>query len=272
MRRRKELTHGAWNLYVEYCRHRDYETGRCDVALLALAQALDRTYGHVSDCKAELATEGWLRRVGKNAVELLVGFGPPKVRAAAVNPKYAGRKKSGDKSGKNPEISPENSGAHIRNYKKAVAAAPATAEAQAPPDRATEVCDDAYVAGIKARGTYSPEFVEYVWRKLRDYCAEQAQKHGYPVSPTRRQFDWWLRNELTPPQQALFTGAGVPDVRLGAKSKCGASCPRCFGTGMWHPEGFGKGVARCPGPPAERKQDDESDAGGLKVAEGGGGR
>jgi hypothetical protein len=24
-----------------------------------------------------------------------------------------------------------------------------------------------------------------------------------------------------------------------------AKCPDCFGTGMWYPEGFEKGVSRC---------------------------
>ena len=45
-----------------------------------------------------------------------------------------------------------------------------------------------------------------------------------------------------------------------------AQCPDCFGTGMWYPEGFEKGVARCGHerltPPEE---DGASDKGGSPV-------
>jgi hypothetical protein len=40
--------------------------------------------------------------------------------------------------------------------------------------------------------------------------------------------------------------AEAPEGRAGQTSKVNASdCPDCFGTGMWYPEGFDKGVARC---------------------------
>jgi hypothetical protein len=31
----------------------------------------------------------------------------------------------------------------------------------------------------------------------------------------------------------------------GTKKVDAAQCPDCFGTGMWYPEGYDKGVARC---------------------------
>lgn len=296
LRRRKELTHGAWNLYVEYCRHRNFETGRCDPALSTLAENLEKTYGYISDCKAELVRKGWLARDGKNAVELLVGFPPPRVRSAPAHPKYRrrapARKKNPDTSPeifrtydrKNPDTSPGATRTQVRELPGNGAAPPITehssehsselageaaasaAASPGPPDRGTEVCTEAYVAEVKALGRYSPEYVEFVWRKLREHCAEQSRRFGYPVPPVRYQFDWWLKNELTPPQQSLFTGAGAAaDIRLGPKSKCGPDCTRCFGTGMWYPGGFERGVARCPGPPAEANVDE-----GLKVANGGG--
>lgn len=40
--------------------------------------------------------------------------------------------------------------------------------------------------------------------------------------------------------------AEVAEQRLADSPKVDASqCPDCFGTGMWYPEGFDKGVARC---------------------------
>jgi hypothetical protein len=36
------------------------------------------------------------------------------------------------------------------------------------------------------------------------------------------------------------SGAAGPAAKVDA-----SKCPDCFGTGMWYPEGFEKGVARC---------------------------
>jgi hypothetical protein len=284
IRRRKELTHGAWVLYVEYCRHRNHDDGRCDPGLSTLATVLDRTYRHVSDCKTELVKKGWVRRAGKNGVDLCVGFGPPKVRAAAANSKYVSRPAMVPKSelvfGKFPNTSSGGIRTQVREeselgetspYSEPVvepvaAEAAAAAGSHAAHVGGTEVCDDAYVAEVKARGRYPPDFVDFVWLKLRERCQDQGRRFGYSIPPVRRQFDWWLENELTPPQMSLLPGAGrAGDVRLGRKGNCDSSCPQCFGTGMWYPEGFEKGVARCPGASAERRADD----GGLKVVNGG---
>jgi hypothetical protein len=280
---------------VEYCRHRNHESGRCDPHLSTLAQNLDRTYSYVSDCKTELVKKNWLTRSGKNAVELLVGFPPPKVRQVTVNPKYVGRRagrknpkisseKSEDKFGNFPKISSGGIRTQVREESELGAASPITepgiepvaAEAAASaaasppaPDRGTEVCTDEYVAEVRTRGHYPPDFVDFVWRKLRDTCEKQSRRLGYPVPPIRRQFDWWLDNELTPPQQSLLTGAGrTGDVRLGAKQTCDATCSRCFGTGMWYPGGFERGVARCPGPAVATDERGEEAAQGLKVVNG----
>ena len=78
--RRHELLHGEWKLYELYCSHRNDKTGQCDPSLKLLAEEMKRTYTHVSDLKRELILKGWLRRTGRNSVELLVGFLPPVVR------------------------------------------------------------------------------------------------------------------------------------------------------------------------------------------------
>jgi hypothetical protein len=292
IRRRKELTHGAWNLYVEYCRQRNHETGRCNPHLSTLAQQLDRTYRYVSECKTELVRKGWVERRGKNGVDLLVGFPPPKVREVGLNPKYLRRPGAGEKSelkfGNFPNLSSEKIRTQVREESElkfgrnpnlepgvlisepgiepvAEAAADSAAGSPPAPDRGALLCTEVYVAEVRASGRYPPDFVNFVWRKLREQCERQTKRLGYPVQPSVNQFEWWLEHELNPPQQELITGArGVGDVRLGVNTRCDSSCPRCFGTGMWYPGGFGKGVARCPGPPGGGEPGE-----GLKVVSGG---
>lgn len=92
-RRRAELSSGAFDLYELYCKHRNRATGRCDPSVGYLAAKLHRTYKHVSDLKCELVEKGWIERLGRRAVDLLVGFKPPKVvEIGRAN------------SGKNPEL------------------------------------------------------------------------------------------------------------------------------------------------------------------------
>jgi hypothetical protein len=111
---------------------------------------------------------------------------------------------------------------------------------------------------VKAGGRYPPDFVDFVWRKLRDVCVKESAQFGYNVLPTINRFEWWLEHELTPPQPSLLPDAGrAGDVRLGPKRKCDESCPQCFGAGMWYPEGHDKGVARCSGPPDNQQPLDD---------------
>jgi hypothetical protein len=92
-RRRAELTSGAFDLYELYCKHRNRDTGRCDPSIGYLAAQLHLSYNHVSDLKCELVEKGWVERLGRRAVDLLVGFKPPKVvKIGRAN------------SGKNPEF------------------------------------------------------------------------------------------------------------------------------------------------------------------------
>jgi hypothetical protein len=50
--------------------------------------------------------------------------------------------------------------------------------------------------------------------------------------------------------------AEAPEGKAEQTSKVNASdCPDCFGTGMWYPEGFDKGVARCEHKSLARQDD-----------------
>lgn len=260
IRRSEELTKGAWNLYVRYCSYRNRDTGRCDPGLELLAGDLKRTPRHVSDMKTELVRKGWVRRTGKNAVELLVGdFGGVKVRTFGKNPTVRSenfRPTGGPSSeGIRTQVRKESERSAVAPISEpvtepvaAVVAAAGGGISHPEPERdeGQLPCDAAYVAEVKARGHYPPEFVEYVWRKLLKRCAADARASGFAVAPVRRQFDWWLENERAPAQPTLpGVAPSVGDIRLRAGGpyaqpprRCDATCTLCFGTGYERmPEG-----------------------------------
>jgi hypothetical protein len=46
-------------------------------------------------------------------------------------------------------------------------------------------------------------------------------------------------------RQVEEEGKSVGDAQTSAAKVDALKCPDCFGTGMWYPEGFERGVARC---------------------------
>jgi hypothetical protein len=46
-------------------------------------------------------------------------------------------------------------------------------------------------------------------------------------------------------RRQLENAGGAPSADAPTKAPDVAQCPDCFGTGMWYPEGYEKGVARC---------------------------
>jgi len=233
--RRHELLHGEWKLYELYCSHRNDKTGQCDPSLKLLAEEMKRTYTHVSDLKRELILKGWLRRTGRNSVELLVGFLPPVVRGiddarsseksedgVRKNPKIAAgqssekselraqpSEKSEDGVRKNPNENSLPPDPPIRNeLLVAEAAAAAAAESLRLP------VDDRFVQEVITSGVYREDFVRWVWGKLKLHCMA-----GGSV-PVRKQFLHWLKEETgAPPVQPVLPGMGAPVVAGGFGAK-----------------------------------------------------
>jgi hypothetical protein len=247
MRRRSELSHGAWSLYEQYCSHRNRDTGRCDPSLELLAVEMRRTYTHISNMKTELVREGWIRRTGRHAVELLVGaeeFPPPKVRPLV-------RKNPNEESASLGKILTP-----VRKNPNEESASPYTDKPLKEPDEAAaaaagrkwkrETCDAAYIAEVKGEGIYPAELVDYVWRKLQATCRRES------VRPTKGRLAYWLSTERgTPPVQPTLPLMGAPvvegqfepgmqDERLRPPDP---ECVVCFGAGMEVVKG--KGARRC---------------------------
>ena len=261
IRRKRDLSHGAWDLYEQYCKHRNHETGRCDPSLKFLAQEMQRTYHHVSDMKTELVRAGWIARQGKNGVELLVGFEPPKVRQLEQKPipkfgKFRTSSSENSEPGppevrKNPNPSSENSELAYKEVVEPgiepVVAAAATAAAGVQQTLREPVTDE-YVTEVIASGVYTEAHVRFVYAKLKLHCATAR------TIPVKKQLLWWLDQELSaPPVQPTLPGVGasIQAMPLGAsvaaplpKEKCDATCPHCFGSGLEVVPG--KGARRCP--------------------------
>lgn len=264
--RRQELSHGAWNLYVHYCAHRNRATGRCDPGLTLLADEMGRTYRHISDCKTELVRKGWIRRTGKNAVVLLVGeFESVKVRQFGKNPnlssenfRTSGAPTSGGIRTQVREESELGRASLITEpEKEPVAAATAAAatvagSASGEEDPLSEVCDEAFVEEVLAAEVYSFEHVRWVWRKLRLHC--QAKR----TVPVKGQFLHWLSTERHTSQQKLpGVESGVVSVAARASppatGKCDHTCPLCYGSGV--EVVAGKGARRCSRAAAQERRE-----------------
>ncbi len=263
--RRRQLTRGAWDLYVLYCKHRNHETGRCDPSLRRLAALMERNYTYVSNCKTELVREGWIRRTGKNAVELLVGDFPP-LKVQQMGKAKFGRnpnlefgnspKIEGSSSGEIRTEVREKSELHISKVvepgiEPVVAAAAAAAELQS---ALQEPVTEEYVAEVIALGLYAANFVTWVWGKLKLHC---ATAHAVPI---KKQLLVWLSTERgAPPTQPSLPGIGatlheMPRQTAQPAKRCDSTCPRCSGTG-WEivaGRGPGTGARKCPAmfPPA----------------------
>ena len=64
-----------------------------------------------------------------------------------------------------------------------------------------------------------------------------------------------LRRRLWKKDKRQIEVEAAQERPAGSPKVDAAKCPDCFGTGMWYPEGFEKGVARC-----EHKELREQDA------------
>jgi len=67
------LSHTAFRLYICYCQHRNWETGRCDPGHETIDRETKIGYTSVSKAKRELLDKGWIERAGKRAVMLVMG-------------------------------------------------------------------------------------------------------------------------------------------------------------------------------------------------------
>ena len=46
-------------------------------------------------------------------------------------------------------------------------------------------------------------------------------------------------------KQQMDVEAGAASANSPSQKESASQCPDCFGTGMWYPDGYEKGVARC---------------------------
>lgn len=65
-----------------------------------------------------------------------------------------------------------------------------------------------------------------------------------------------LRRRLWKKEKRQIEEEGKEEVRQAANRSDTSKCPDCFGTGMWYPEGFDKGVSRCRHERMPAKADD----------------
>lgn len=243
--KRSELTSGAWRLYETYCKYRDPDTGYCDPSLRILSKEIGRVYHHVSNLKRELVLEGWIRRRGRHAVELLVGdFPAPKVRAFVKNNLNEGPpslRKIATKGGFVKNNLNEADGLVKENLNEESQLPPHppnrikelnTEEAAATP-AANEICDDAFAAQLAATKLYPDLDVWKIWEKLRRRCLALGE------TPTRGRLVFWCDTER-PSQQRL---PGIPGqvapadfrtatyFRPAVMEGADPSCPLCRGGG-----------------------------------------
>jgi hypothetical protein len=227
--------------------------------------------------KSELARKGWLKRLGRHAVDLLVGsFPSPVIRQidSSESSSFGKFPNEGRSSfGKNPNGKgssfgnfPETDSSPLTADKKKAAAATAAAE-----ELLKEV-DEEFVRNVISAAVYSEEMVRWVYGKLRLHCAASG------ALPVRKQLLHWMANErgLPPLQPSLFDqipAAGAVAANFGGKPQgavvttrrerepnpecllCRGSgevaerpctctdCAICFGSGM--EVVAGKGARRC---------------------------
>jgi hypothetical protein len=63
-----------------------------------------------------------------------------------------------------------------------------------------------------------------------------------------------LRRRLWKKDKRQIEAEAAPPVTTGEPKIDASQCPDCFGTGMWYPEGFEKGVARCEHKSLEKQE------------------
>lgn len=242
-------------MYQAYCSHRNRATGRCDPSVTLLAVELKCTFNHASDMKRELVRKGWIRRLGRSEVELLVGeFPRPKVAEISGSNHGKFRDSTTENSvtgranhGKFRDSITEFSVIHIKDEPVVAEPVAAAASAAAEPvsgNPLSEPVDEAFVEGVIEARVYPDAHVRFVWDKLRLHCKAKR------TEPVKRQFLIWLATERHRPQQELpFVGSTVGEMpaRAGAVPqvrRCERSCPQCFGTGF--EVVAGKGARKCP--------------------------
>lgn len=272
---RKELSHGAWDLYVIYCTHRNRWTGRCDPSTGTLAREMDCSKQHLSTCKRELVRAGWIALDERYNVRLLKGkFDNPQGGRQDSNSeksefKSPEIKKNLNSNSEKSEFDEDEIQKNLNSVKKnlngnsekselphmyeptfeptVAASCDAAAAAVAAPVQnwRSEFCDEAFVERIRTSGAFSPELVTFVWSKLRLECAFAN------CSPVKGQFIHWLKTERPVQTSLPTTSAKIYDMSASARAspgarplaKCAVSCPKCFGSGFEQNEG--KGVRRC---------------------------
>ncbi|MDQ3918522.1 MAG: hypothetical protein M3348_08595 [Acidobacteriota bacterium] len=92
-----------------------------------------------------------------------------------------------------------------------------------------------------ADGARWGELAEFLDTELRIAAGRTGSVSNVPAFLTEH-----LRRRLWKKEKRQLEGEGKSAEPGQTRSKVDASnCPDCFGTGMWYPEGFEKGVARC---------------------------
>jgi len=255
IRRRKELTAGAWHLYELYCFHRNTASGLCNPSNTTLAAEMRCSYTHVSDCKTKLIEKGWIKRLGRHRVELLVGdfpplkvrdFGPPAGPPTSENSELQLRKfrtptseipnsnfgefristSENSESQVTPPITPYKD---LTSSKEPVAAAAPTETK----DFKKEPLDEAFVENLVASKLYPPALIEHVRNKLVFHCAQEG------TVPNKGRLLHWLSREREPVQPDLYSGGSSVVEQFESPRTVNpnlmapnADCESCLGAGL----------------------------------------
>jgi hypothetical protein len=291
-RRQTEVAHAAFRLFFCYCKHRDWETGRCDPSNETIREDTGMGYSYISTAKTNLLDHGWIDRRGKYAVELIVGaveFERRRVRLLAAREKKAarraGRRETPNFENRNlapPQFrnsefnSDQISKIETANFenRNLAGASPYTddqgigsgvvAATTAPAGAALwqEECDEAFVALVIESGTFPHQDVRHVWNKLKLRCFAER------VPPSKGRLLHWLATERAG-QPALPTmGASVTELGARQQSqqspakKCDHTCGLCFGSGFEVVAGAdGRSASRkCPNSAAQAETGKEAAA------------
>ncbi len=94
---------------------------------------------------------------------------------------------------------------------------------------------------IPAEGERWGELAELLVTELKIAAGRTGSVSSVPAFLTEH-----LRRRLWKKEQRQVEAEAVEGGGVGRPTKAeAAGCPDCFGTGMWYPEGFERGVARC---------------------------
>ncbi|MEP6743421.1 MAG: DnaA N-terminal domain-containing protein [bacterium] len=259
IRRRREISSGAWHLYELYCLHRNSASGLCNPSNTTLAAEMRCSYTHISDSKSELIKKGWIQRQGRQRVQLLVGeFAPLKVHDLTSRtsesselrrpptsenselqlrkiPNFAhpnfGEFRTSTSENSELRATPPAPPIRIEPVIEPVAAAATAGEIK---NFRSEPLDDAFAEAIVKARLYPPELVEFVKNKLVFRCAQEG------VEPTKVRLLHWLsieREQVQPSFPSMQTVGQVEEFKsqpavnrnlLPARP----DCDRCHGKGL----------------------------------------